>query len=94
MENELNLKNVFYQKGESLTLEKAKIKAINFYKYIIGNSQNIFYELDDYWYGIAENWDLNIFKEDKDDEKHILTLYPVTKKGGTNYNIFYRVGEF
>jgi hypothetical protein len=71
---------VFYEPGKLLTLNEAKSKAQLFYDYAKNICKVNFY--GDYWFGIADNYDLNIWCDD-DSEVYQLTLYEVIN-GKTN----------
>lgn len=88
------IEKVFYKKGETLTFEEAKQKALLFLDYIRTTNET----LEDYWYGISDNWDLNIWREIEEDDcqedKEGLflraTLYPVVD-GFTKTQNFIRI---
>jgi len=79
-----------------LTLQEATSQALLFLDYISMSEADLF----DYWYGLADNWDLNIWISDDDelldiaDDKEIVNvaLYPVkTETNDTDYNRIYHV---
>lgn len=71
-----------YQR-ETLSFEDAKRKAFWFLgMYLMQDGPD-----DDYWYGLADNWDLNIWW-DEELGIYMATLYPVID-GETDYSTFY-----
>lgn len=89
MKEEL-VEKVFYKKGQILTLKEATEQALLFFSYIKLTEADLF----DYWYGLADNWDLNIWIWDDDemldiaDDEEIVnvSLFPVNT--GTNETIY------
>jgi hypothetical protein len=88
----LNLiEKTFYKKGVELSFEEATAKSLLFLEYV--NMTREWQEDEgyfcDYWYGIADNWDLNIFYPDPDADPYLyrVCLYPVID-GECEYNIW------
>lgn len=78
---------LFYEKGKLLTFEEAKEKALLFFEYMKLTDE----DLCDYWYGLADNWDVNIWldvdDEDYEDENEKffnVTLYEVVDGNTTD----------
>lgn len=97
------IESIFYKKGETLSFIQARDKAILFLDYIQTTKADLF----DCWFGLADNWDMNIWVDDiwVDDgwinnekntkvfDKEIIniTLYSVDENNETDYNNFYRI---
>jgi len=75
------IEKVFYEPGVILTFDQAKEKALLFLDYIKMTDE----DLVDYWFGLADNWDLNIwidvdddtYTDENEEDFMSLTLYKV-----------------
>lgn len=87
------LEKIFTQKKTTLSFDEAVAKSLLF----LGGLRTTEEDLVDYWFGIADNWDLNIWLDvddkdykDEDEEKYLrATLYLV--KNGQITQEFYRI---
>lgn len=80
------IEKAFYTTGTLLSLSEVKAKALLFLDYIKLTSE----DLSDYWYGIAENWDLNIWMPDDKTNEIAMSLYRV-ENGETEYEYPIRI---
>lgn len=90
-----HIEKAFYKKGYRPDFEEAKEHALYFFEYVKMTPE---WEKDDcayfkdYWYGICDNWDLNIFMPDPDISSDVvIDLYPVNEDGKTT-NEFTTIG--
>lgn len=86
------VEKAFYEKGKLLSFADAKKKALLFLQFIKLTNE----DLCDYWFGLCDNWDLNIWldvddKDYKDEDDRFLnvTLYKV--KNGNTTDWFRRI---
>lgn len=78
-----SIEKVFYEKGKTLTFAEAKEKALLFFEYIQLTDE----DLSDYWFGLSDNWDMNIWHDELMDNFSI-DLYCVSEDGCTYYDSF------
>lgn len=74
--NKVSIEDTIYIKGKYLTEQEAKDNATKMYRALLKEKQY----LQDYWYGLAENYDLNIWYEDELFQIVHVDLYLVTNE--------------
>lgn len=84
----LNLiEGAWYVAGRKLTVDEAKDTALRFFEYVQLTpewTEDDGMYFDDYWYGIADNWDVNIYRPDPNENDTVLVIiYPVDDDGNT-----------
>jgi hypothetical protein len=81
------IEKLFYEKGALPSFEEIREKALLFIDYAKLTNEDLY----DYWFGIADNWDLNIYiwEEDTGEENLYATLHKVVD--GVTTNEFYRI---
>jgi len=86
------IEKMCYEKGKNLSFEEAKTRSLLFLEYAQRTRE---WREDegyfcDYWYGFADNWDLNIFYPEPDEfpDHFRMSIYPVSGEGETDYNVY------